>query len=159
MGVLTLCLLAYFGFRLATQWQAEPVGAYEIRRNTLTGLVQIKTPTGWDAFKDDPYAPSAAPDDLRRVQIDDIAWADGGVLCARATVAAPRGRPVKGRVAFLIRLYDKEQKRVIDKAIRANIDLPGGQTTPFVLRTTIPSANVKDTKTQIRLLPALYSGA
>ena len=159
VGILTVCLLAYFGFRLATQWRAEPVGPYQIRRNTLTGLVQIKTPTGWDAFSEDPYASSASADDLRRVQITDVVWAEGGVLCARAIVAPPASRPVTGRVAFLVRIYDKEQKRVIDKAIRTNVNFDGGSTVPFVLRTTIPTADTKDSKTTIRLLPALYSGA
>lgn len=159
-ATLALTLLVYFGYRLVTQWEPVRIGGYEIERNTLTGMVKIQTPTGWKTpFDDDPYADSAVPDDLRRIQITDVTWGENGVLCARAVIAAPAEHAVKGRMAFLIRVYDQEKKMVVDKAIRATVDWPGGQTTPFALRTTITTPDTKKTKTTISLLPALYSGA
>ncbi len=159
-GLLFVTLLVYLGYRLATQWHPEKIGDYEIRRNTVTGIVQIQTPQGWKTpFADDPYAEGATPDDLRRVQIDDVVWGDKGVLCARARVSGAPDQPVKGRLAFQIRIYSKEKKRFVDKEVRATVDWPGGTDTPFALRTTASTPDPKETQTTIRLLPALYSGA
>lgn len=158
-GTLLLLLLGYGVFRLTHLWEYESVGPYAVRRNTLTGIVEIDTGGGSYArsFENNQYADPIPPEDLKRLKIEAPAWDPVGVLCGRATVAP--GKPIKGRMALEITILDtKLHKRLRDRSMRITMDWPAGASTPFALRTNMTPPQNTNEQAILTPQPTLYSG-
>jgi hypothetical protein len=150
-------LVGYGIYLLATQWQYFRVDAYEVRRNQFTGIAQVRDAGMWTNFANDPYGESLSEEQVRWIQVENVAWGPGGLLCARAVNRS--SKRIQGRLAFRIVLRDaKTGKFRRDRSLRATVDLAANRATPFVLRTDLPTPDTDKIKTTIALEPTAYSG-
>lgn len=156
---LAAVLAAGYGiFLLVKQWEYLPIGPYEVRRNRVTGKVQVKAGEKWAAFETDPYAAPLTPEELKRITIKEAAWGGDGILCAR--IVNVSDQPLKGRLGFSIVLRDAfDNKWVKERTLRQTIDLPARSDTPFVLNTGMETPDTRTRKTAIFPVPTNYSGS
>jgi len=150
-------LLGYGVYLLATQWQYFRIGEYEVRRNQFTGIAQVRDAGAWTSFTNDPYGEALSEEPLRWIQVENVAWGPGGLLCARAVNRS--SERIKGRLSFRIFLRDaKTGKFQRDRSLSATVDLAANRATPFVLRTDLSTPDTSKIKTIIALQPTAYSG-
>lgn len=118
-------------------WEYQQIGESQVRRHLVRGVVEIKRDNHWKApFIVDPRAPLLTRDDLKRITISDIRWGDAGLLCATATTTP--GKPLEGRLAFVIEITETGNgKRIRDRGIRQTLAWQGGAKIPFVLPTDL----------------------
>ena len=147
--VLFVALLGYLGYLFAKRWEPYTVGGkYEVRRNRITGIVEIRNNGKWEqSLRNDPYADTLSDADLQRVTLRDVAFGDRGLLCATAVVK-PGGPPVKGRLAVQAVILGPDNKRRTiqsERVMRGTVDWPAGATVPFVVATGVDPPAPKET--------------
>lgn len=156
LGALLLLAFGYIIYLFVTQWETDAVGGkYTIRRNKLTGMVQVERERRWEPSLDnDIYADAAREADIATTRLTNVAWGDAGVLCATANVG-PNG--LKGRVAFVILVLDTGKKRVRpERVLRASVDWPANSSIPFALNTGQNTPDRNDLKTVLQI-QSLYN--
>lgn len=154
---LFLAGLLYFIYLLINQWQYLTIGSFEVRRNRLTGIAEIKYNDKWTRFQDDPYAEPIPSEKLPRIRIEDLTWGPDGLLVGHAVNRLTT--PIQGRLAVRIILRVKKDLRFVrDRSLRATVDFPPGKPVPFILRTDLTTPDPEKLKTELELQPTSFSG-
>ncbi|MES2464211.1 MAG: hypothetical protein V4671_26915 [Armatimonadota bacterium] len=132
--------LSFGLWKLFHQWDEEPIGRFETRRNNITGKVEIKDDAGqWSpSFTNDRYAPGLAEADLKIIRLVEGAWGNDGILVGRAKNIST-DKAVVGRVGFLVQIYYPDGRRLKDRTLRATVNWPAGVSTPFIIDTNLPT--------------------
>lgn len=150
MSLFVLAVAAITLWLTLTQWRYTEIGGITVRKNILTGIVQMRVNDGWAVpFRNDKDAPRLSGADFVAIRLEGIAWGPDGLLSGYAQNLSP-SKPVEGRLAFLVILRGSDGKRIKDRSLPQTVEWPAGQRTPFVLRTGWATPQMSE-KASVRL--------
>jgi hypothetical protein len=120
------------------QWKEQNLGGIEVRRQGLTGAIELKEGGVWKAPAiAETRAPAVPAALLKTVTIEPPSgsWGDGSLMAFTAVTK----EPIKGRLAVRIVIRDKQSRVVMrgDKSLRVTVDWPGDSRVPVVINTTM----------------------
>ena len=155
--VIAAGLAALVVYQFMTRWQTMPVDGYDVRRNRLTGVAQVKNGDTWTDFQDDPYSTAIDAARLPEVRLSNVTWGPDGLLCVRA--ANRSAQAFQGRVAFRILQRKISDSRLLpDRTLRVTVNIPAYQTVSLLIRTNLPTPDSKRIRSTVDLQPISYSG-
>jgi len=147
--VINVVILAVI-FVLMTQWRYTNIGTYAIRKNVLTGNVQIRRGASWvNSFQNDAQAPRLTEEDLQGVQLKKVQWGPDGLVCG-TIFNTSENKDVKGRLALLVIEKDGLGRQVRNRSLRVTVNWGAREEIPFVLDTSL-AAPANNTKSVLRL--------
>lgn len=151
-GIAALVLVVGAIFWALNAWEYQQLGPTLVRRHLVRGVVEIQRNNRWESsFIVAPRAPLLTRDDLKRITISDLHWGEAGLLAATATIAP--GKPLEGRLAFIVQFLETSDGKVIrDRSLRQTISWPGGTKIAFVLPTSLFKP-IRNQQTQVTLEP------
>ena len=156
-GVIAIALIVLVISLLATQWRPLSFGGYEVRQNRLTGIAQVKDGDRWKDYQDDPYSTGIDAVRLADIRLSNVAWGPDGLLCVRATNRS--SQPFQGRIAFRIVERKLSDNRALpDRTLRVTVNIAPNQTIPLLIRTNLPTPDLKKMRIRVDLQPVNFSG-
>lgn len=148
--VLVGLLLATILWYALTMWRYADAGPFAIRRNTITGVVQIRRGGEWSpSLGGDRYAERVPVEDLRHLRLKDINWGPSGLIAGRTENTSPK-RDVNGRIAFRVIIRKKDGSIVRDRSLQKSVKWPADQTQSWVIRTDLDTP-APEMQTTVRL--------
>lgn len=155
--IVALALSGVAVYQFMVRWQDVSFGGYEVRRNRLTGVAQVKVGEKWTDYQDDPYSEGIPVERMQDIRLTNVAWGTEGLLCVRAENRA--ATPFKGRVAFRIVQRKLTDSRMLpDRTLRVTVNIPPKTAIPLLIRTNLPTPDAKRLRTSVELQPVSYSG-
>jgi hypothetical protein len=133
-------------------WEYQQLGPTLVRRHLVRGVVEVWRNNRWESsFIVAPRAPLLTREELKRITLSDFHWGEAGLLAITAKVSP--GKPLKGRLAFVVQFTETNDGKVIrDRSLRQTISWPGNTTIAFVLPTDLFKP-IRNQKTQVSLEP------
>jgi hypothetical protein len=160
LAVIAGAFLLYGVYLLLFPWQNWKIGESAVRRNNITGVVEVQDNGKWIRPQDDPYAAAIPPEKFPYIVLSHSTWGPEGLLVTHLTNRTDQ--LIEGRLALHLILWDMKLQRRLniggDRTLRLNVTLPPKTPIPIALDTNLQSPDPRTVRTILAIQPTAYSG-